>query len=255
MITLQKLNELELAIYYNTWTPRISRSFQGAGIRVLGQKPKEKLEGVIDVVSKDAKAISSLIFEMKEICSGSLDYLNKYEFYENIANAANLGIAQKMPLHELLISIIETVRIRFFRDETGLYFAYGSNMEKLRFLERCPDAIPIAVGKLPGYRFALDSAGTATVLPQDESVVYGLTWRISSEDELALDRYEGVSLDCYSKEHLSIDLPCECVKALVYVSLREEDQGKRRNGYLDGITNAAKELGLPIEYQNMLEEF
>lgn len=98
---------------------------------------------------------------------------------------------------------------------TRLYFAYGSNLNKVQmraaaddaselitdeYRNRCPDSLAVAPFILTGHRLAFvgertgrwGRGGVATVLPDAGSKVYGALYRISPADEATLDRMEGV---------------------------------------------------------------
>ena len=81
------------------------------------------------------------------------------------------------------------------RSGTLLYFAYGSNMNRNQMTFRCPDAEVAGTVQLSGYRLAFrengGGTGVATVLPEPDSFVDGVLWRISERDERRLDHYEG----------------------------------------------------------------
>jgi gamma-glutamylcyclotransferase (GGCT)/AIG2-like uncharacterized protein YtfP len=95
-------------------------------------------------------------------------------------------------IYSLLAGRIECMSARY-------YFAYGSNMDGGQMRRRCPDANCVGVGMIPGWKFRINTRGVATIVPDDESTVYGIVWSLSKADEQSLDRYEGVSLGLYSK--------------------------------------------------------
>ena len=76
-----------------------------------------------------------------------------------------------------------------------LYFAYGSNMNLEQMAFRCPGAQVVDTVRLEGYRLAFRTngggRGVATILPDPQSHVDGVLWRISAQDERNLDYYEG----------------------------------------------------------------
>lgn len=90
--------------------------------------------------------------------------------------------------------------------EKKLYFAYGSNMNLEQMEFRCPGAQVVETVRLEGYRLAFcgrSSNGVATILPDPESHVDGVLWRISEQDEKNLDYYEGWPR-LYGKEPLRV---------------------------------------------------
>lgn len=125
----------------------------------------------------------------------------------------------------------------------SLYFAYGSNMDEAWMIGRCPDAKLIGVINVQGWRFALDSSGAATILPDEASSVEGLLWSVTPEDIRSLDRHEGIKSGCYRKETLPIDDYRLGQKALVYLSNREPIQRDHRKGYMRRVVHAATDHG------------
>ncbi|MGQ0703891.1 MAG: gamma-glutamylcyclotransferase family protein [Gemmatimonadales bacterium] len=59
--------------------------------------------------------------------------------------------------------------------------------------ERCPGARVVGRASLPNHRFQIGAAGYGTVIPDARGEVPGLLWELTSDDESALDRYEGMS--------------------------------------------------------------
>lgn len=97
------------------------------------------------------------------------------------------------------------------------YFAYGSNLSPSQMRQRCttnPDlsSKPLAIARLPKWRWLICEAGYANVLPPEgmrvgaqnsdaarkvpvsgaEDAVYGVLYEMDPADEFILDRYEGV---------------------------------------------------------------
>lgn len=88
-----------------------------------------------------------------------------------------------------------------------LYFAYGSNMNLDQMSFRCPNAEVVGVVRVDDYRLTFCGnggvCGVATILPEPESHVDGVLWRISVEDEKNLDFYEGYPR-LYGKELITV---------------------------------------------------
>ena len=78
-------------------------------------------------------------------------------------------------------------------NEKTLYFAYGSNLNLDQMARRCPDAEPVGRVRLDGYRLAFrrTGGGYLTILPDKGNHVDGLLWKVSAQDEQALNHYEG----------------------------------------------------------------
>lgn len=79
------------------------------------------------------------------------------------------------------------------------------NLNQMAF--RCPDAQVVDTVRLEGYRLAFcmngGGHGVATILPEPDSFVDGVLWRISERDEQSLDLYEGFPR-LYGKEPVTV---------------------------------------------------
>ena len=133
-----------------------------------------------------------------------------------------------------------------------LYFAYGSNMDLAQMSDRCERSATIGVATLPSHRFIINTRGVATVVPDPASAVRGLLWRITGDDERALDRYEGVAKGLYRKESMEVIGPDGTkVGALLYVAT-DSTPGSAKPGYMEKIVAAAEACGLPKAYVDQL---
>ena len=95
-----------------------------------------------------------------------------------------------------------------------LYFAFGSNLHLAQMAQRCPESRYIGIAHLHNYRFQINERGYANVLPSrdgDDDHVEGMVYLLSLNDEVTLDRYEGVPV-AYQK-HI---LPLEVFTAAIY---------------------------------------
>jgi hypothetical protein len=61
----------------------------------------------------------------------------------------------------------------------------------VQMAQRCPGAAAGEVVALPGWRFAINRRGVATLLRDEATIAYGLIWYLTEVCERALDRYEG----------------------------------------------------------------
>ena len=86
------------------------------------------------------------------------------------------------------------------------YFAYGSNMNWQQMQRRCPSSQFVCVGRLANYRFAiarhsqLRGCGTANIIAEKGSEVWGVVYDVSDRDLILLDRFE----DGYRREPMVI---------------------------------------------------
>ena len=95
----------------------------------------------------------------------------------------------------------------------------------------------------------------ASVIPQKESVVYGVLWQVSLRDIESLDLYEGVRHDTYKKKH---DLPIKTkvgeFSAFIYIA-GNQYPGKPLYRYLDEIIYNAIVLQFDSHYIENLKQW
>ena len=120
------------------------------------------------------------------------------------------------------------------------YLAYGSNLSVAQMLRRCPSAIYVGFSCIPGYRpmFRGSRMGNyLTIEPMKKRMVPVLVWKVTDEDEEALDRYEGYP-HFYRKETMKVMLRSLAnplvayeVEAFVYIMKGDRPAGKPSEGY------------------------
>lgn len=86
------------------------------------------------------------------------------------------------------------------------YIAYGSNLNIDQMKWRCPDAEIVGTGEIKDYELLFKGSKTGAYLTVEkkkgEAVPVGI-WSVTSEDEKALDRYEGCP-NFYYKTNMSV---------------------------------------------------
>ena len=122
------------------------------------------------------------------------------------------------------------------------YLAYGSNLSVAQMLRRCPDAVYVGTAVLKGYRLLFRGSQTGSYLTIEKRKgrkVPVLVWRVSEQDESALDIYEGFPR-FYRKETMSVELmnladgaPIGMVDAFVYIMDENRPLGRPTNGYYE----------------------
>jgi hypothetical protein len=133
-----------------------------------------------------------------------------------------------------------------------IYFAYGSNMDLVQMGNRCTAAQTIGTALLPSYRFLINTHGGATVIPDPDSTVQGLLWKITKADERSLDHYEGVRRRVYKKDFVDVvKSDGGKIRALIYIAT-DSAPGKPRHGYMEKIIAGAEQCGLPKSYIDQL---
>lgn len=83
------------------------------------------------------------------------------------------------------------------------YLAYGSNLNVVQMMQRCPLSKPLYPVKLDDWQLVF--RGYADIIPVKGEYLYGAIWDISNECEIALDRYEGVKGGLYSKKYFNFN--------------------------------------------------
>lgn len=128
-----------------------------------------------------------------------------------------------------------------------LHFAYGSNMNRMMMGWRCPTAQFEGCAVLPGHRFIIMRHGMATVVPARGAVVYGVLWRLTPRDLAALNAYESIDTGLYRAVTRVVVAERRRVSALVYEA-GNRVRGRPKSGYMDVVTTAARDVGLPPHY-------
>ena len=227
----------------------MKKLFEGAGL-VISDSLKNYTNDKNDIVveTKYAEELSNIIFFLKKLYEGKLDYFNKYTFYGQMGEYYKKLILENGDIESNIIRFI----IKFASDR--IYYAYGSNMDEKQMKESCKDSILISKGKLKNYRFVLDSKGYASIEENKRSSVEGLLWLITEDDEKRLDYYEGVSSNCYRKEKINVENNGLIVSALTYISNRDIENIIKNKQYFDKVISAAKKHGIKIEFKQEIAE-
>ena len=133
------------------------------------------------------------------------------------------------------------------------YFAYGSNMDPLQMEQRCPGAVVIGPARLDDHRltFVWDSPGwgggvaTVDVAPGDH--VWGVLWDLTDEHVKTLDRYEGVAVGAYTREHTEVECSGNREKAMVYLATDNKYKAPSAR-YMTALIRGAKAFAIPDDY-------
>jgi hypothetical protein len=108
---------------------------------------------------------------------------------------------------------------------------------------RCPAAQDMGMARLDGWQFLMNQQGYATIVPNPSAYVLGILWSLTRACEAALDDYEEIATDLYTKTYLEIrDAP-----ALVYLATNTRP-GYPRAGYLEAIRAEAYRRGFDPSY-------
>jgi gamma-glutamylcyclotransferase (GGCT)/AIG2-like uncharacterized protein YtfP len=147
-----------------------------------------------------------------------------------------------------------------------LYFAYGSNMdwERITMRDRAPSAQFLLRATLPKHRLQFtrhsqkQNTGTADIVSDSGSVVWGVIFHIDDGDSDTLDSAEGVNSGAYRREQVTVFAENDSSRSLVRVRTyvvcekKSEHQPPAR-WYLDHILKGARQWGLPADYVACLE--
>lgn len=131
-----------------------------------------------------------------------------------------------------------------------LYFAYGSNMDAVAFATRCPRARLLGRARLARHRPELMAEGYLTVARDPAGTAHGALYDLPLSDIPALDRYEEIGKGLYVKiTQAVLREGAGPAQALIYVGKgRGGPPGKPPAGYLEGVEQAARDIGLPDLY-------
>lgn len=139
---------------------------------------------------------------------------------------------------------------------SSLYFAYGSNMNFAQMHNRCEGAIYVGRARLDDWSYFINSNGYAGIEISSGSQVFGCLWLLEQNHFKVLDKYEAVEEGFYTRiEVLVFDEQSLTRKeAIVYLSINRE-YGLPTETYQKEILQGAQEVGLPIEYSELLESW
>ena len=136
---------------------------------------------------------------------------------------------------------------------SGLYAAYGSNMDADQMLERCPHSPAAGTGWLNGWRLTFGGeemgwdGALAMVVPDPDSQVFVALYDLSPQDQDVLDYWESADTGLYNKIKLRISTLDGDVLAWVYI-LDGYEGGLPSARYLGLIAEAAQKAGAPDDY-------
>jgi len=128
-----------------------------------------------------------------------------------------------------------------------LYFAYGSNMLQDQMNTRCPNHKYFGHGILKGFRWIITERGYANIIKSEADEVLGVVYRINKEDEVALDKAEGVHKGLYWKETHRVEIEKTNYPCLVYVDPIIAE-GSPMDEYVSRINNGVADAKLHPEY-------
>lgn len=116
------------------------------------------------------------------------------------------------------------------------YIAYGSNLNYIQMMIRCPKAKIAGTATLEGWELLFKGSKTGaylTIEPKEGSKVPVAIWKITEEHERALDIYEGFPNFYYKKEIEVTMSSGRKIKAFAYIMHEERPVGIPTRAYLN----------------------
>lgn len=114
-----------------------------------------------------------------------------------------------------------------------------------------PCALAMGIGRPDGWQVRIGVRGVATIVEVPGHQTWGVLWAVSPPDVRSLDRAEGVALNIYRPEQLTVHGPNGACTARTYIEDFAGD-GAPRPGYLQLILDGARHFNLPASYCSML---
>jgi len=129
------------------------------------------------------------------------------------------------------------------------YFAYGSNLNEVRFKTRVPSAKFGSCATLRDHRLVFekqssDGSGKATIIPDIRSVVEGAIFTYADEDHENLKKCEGG----YAESTVTVKTAAGDVRVLTFIAKYRDAKLKAFDWYVNHIVVGGAQLGLPKEY-------
>jgi gamma-glutamylcyclotransferase len=147
-----------------------------------------------------------------------------------------------------------------------IYFAYGSNLDRVQMAQRCPNARLIGPAQLADHRLCFPrrspvrGCAVASVEPHAGGVVWGVMYELDADDLARLDAREGydpvnpLALNRYARIEVVVDrLRGDSVEAVTYVALPETNPGLPSGDYMKHIIEGAAAHSFPDDYVAMLK--
>lgn len=140
-----------------------------------------------------------------------------------------------------------------------LYFAYGSNMERVQMKRRCPKARFVAAAVLPDHELVFSGTprmwggGIADIRRVPGKKVEGVVWEIGEAERKVLDEYEGYP-DLYVSKEVQVRTAAgKVLTAFAYVMANPGREMPPSKPYKRLLISGAEEHGLSEEYVAFLE--
>ena len=137
-----------------------------------------------------------------------------------------------------------------------LYFAYGSNLNLPQMARRCPGHVVVGRATLAYYTLVFPrtykswNGGVAGIVPTPGGVVEGAVYDLDETHMAALDEYEGVADNHYTRASVRVKLPdARAVDAITYFATPEPGHPfKPSRRYMQTIIDGAMSHNIPATY-------
>ena len=142
---------------------------------------------------------------------------------------------------------------------SGLYAAYGSNMDPEQMLERCPHSPAAGTGWLTGWRLTFGGeehgwdGALPMIVPDKDGRVFVALYEVSPQDMRVLDYWEGADTGLYNKIRLRVSTEDGEMLSWVYI-LDGFEGGLPSERTIGLIADAARAAGAPDEYVQALRD-
>jgi gamma-glutamylcyclotransferase (GGCT)/AIG2-like uncharacterized protein YtfP len=142
---------------------------------------------------------------------------------------------------------------------SGLYAAYGSNMDPEQMLERCPHSPAAGTGWLTGWRLTFGGeehgwdGALPMIVPDKDGRVFVALYEVSPQDMRVLDYWEGADTGLYNKIRLRVSTEDGELLSWVYI-LDGFEGGLPSERTLGLIADAARAAGAPDDYVQALRD-
>ena len=173
------------------------------------------------------------------------DYMTKYPIIAGLLS----DLPDEQPGLELLRRALDLALKAHGRI---LYFAYGSNMDRLQMTWRCPKAEFLGTTRISGFEFLINSRSVASIRAKTGATVEGAVYAATADCMKALDSDEGTAQGLYLKEQVTDALG---LRHEAYFATDSSPSYGKRSDYLLRILDAAKALGISEQHRSWIEGF
>ncbi len=130
-----------------------------------------------------------------------------------------------------------------------VFAGYGVGLNRAEMTKHCPTAKTIGMTELKNFRLTFRGGNACAVATIDKTKggsVPALLWEITPQDEVALDRWIGVS-DLYRKAAVKARWNGAAMDAFVYILIGNKPQNKPSAFYYSMLLEGYKAAGFDTE--------